>query len=69
MSRSRKILVWTGVVAALIVPFALAAMSPYLAWRGPAYIIAGFAGIIAMGLLFLQPLLAGGRNNGNRDDQ
>ena len=60
MSRPRKILVWAGVAAALIVPFALAAMSPYLAWRGPAYIVAGFAGIIAMGLLFLQPLLAGG---------
>ena len=33
-------------------------MSPLLAWRGPAYIIAGLAGVIAMALLLLQPLFA-----------
>lgn len=35
-------------------------MSPLLAWRGPVYIAAGFAGIAAMALLLLQPLLVGG---------
>lgn len=35
-------------------------MSPLLAWRDPIYILAGFAGIGAMALLFLQPLLAMG---------
>lgn len=35
-------------------------MSPLLAWREPIYILAGFAGVVAMGLLLLQPLLAGG---------
>lgn len=60
MSRPRNILVWAALGATLIVPFAFAASSPYLAWRGPAYIIAGFAGVIAMGLLLVQPLLIGG---------
>ncbi|MBC7281289.1 MAG: ferric reductase-like transmembrane domain-containing protein [Hoeflea sp.] len=35
-------------------------MSPLLQWRDPVYIIAGFAGVIAMALLLLQPLLAAG---------
>ncbi|MEO1138243.1 MAG: ferric reductase-like transmembrane domain-containing protein [Pseudomonadota bacterium] len=35
-------------------------MSPLLAWRDPVYIAAGFAGVIAMALMLLQPLLAGG---------
>ncbi|MFW8595890.1 ferric reductase-like transmembrane domain-containing protein [Cribrihabitans neustonicus] len=35
-------------------------MSPLLAWRQPVYIAAGFAGVIAMALLLVQPLLAGG---------
>ncbi len=39
---------------------AVAAASPLLAWRDPIYIAGGFAGVIAMGLLLLQPLLAGG---------
>lgn len=41
-------------------PVAAAALSPQLAWRGPVYILAGFAGIIALGILLLQPLLVGG---------
>lgn len=39
---------------------AAAAMSPLLEWREPVYIVAGFAGIVAMSLLLLQPLLAAG---------
>ena len=35
-------------------------MSPLLAWRDPIYIVAGFAGVFALGLLLLQPLLVGG---------
>lgn len=48
------------VAAAIAVPLAMAATSPLLAWRDPVYIAAGFAGVVAMGLLLLQPLLAGG---------
>ena len=41
-------------------PIAAAAVSPQLEWRHPVYIAAGFAGIIALGLLLVQPLLIGG---------
>ncbi|MEP4196968.1 MAG: ferric reductase-like transmembrane domain-containing protein [Aliishimia sp.] len=41
----------------LSVAIAAAAMSPQLQWREPVYILAGFAGIFALGLLLLQPLL------------
>jgi hypothetical protein len=34
--------------------------SPLLAWRGPVYILAGFAGIFALGAMLFQPLLIGG---------
>lgn len=57
---ARTILVWAVLAAAVCVPIALAAASPLLAWRGPIYILAGFAGIIALGLTLFQPLLIGG---------
>lgn len=41
----------------MIVPVVAAAFSPLLAWRRPVYIVAGFAGIVGMILLLLQPLL------------
>lgn len=41
-------------------PIIAAAASPLLAWREPIYIAAGFAGIVAMALMLVQPLLAGG---------
>ncbi len=43
-----------------MVPLVAAAASPLLAWRDPVYVAAGFAGVVALGLLLLQPLLAGG---------
>tara|TARA_R110002020_G_scaffold52911_11_gene148397 strand:+ start:3950 stop:4561 length:612 start_codon:yes stop_codon:yes gene_type:complete len=58
--RLRHFLVWAAIVLAIAVPLAFAATSPLLAWRGPAYIVAGLAGVIAMAVLLLQPLLAGG---------
>src|ERR1043166_8181192 len=53
-------LIWAALAAALCVPVAAAVSSPLLAWRGPVYIVAGFAGILALGLMLVQPLLAGG---------
>src|SRR3954451_3306689 len=53
-------MIWPAVGAAIAVPVTAAAVSPLLAWRGPLYIIAGFAGILALGLMLLQPLLGGG---------
>jgi len=53
-------LIWAALAAAIGVPLALAATSEQLAWRGPIYIVAGCAGIIALGLVLVQPLLAAG---------
>ncbi len=60
MRSARVTLIWAALVAAVCVPIAAAAASPLLAWRGPVYILAGFAGIIALGLVLVQPLLIGG---------
>ena len=54
------VLIWVALAAAVCVPIAAAAASPLLAWRGPLYILAGFAGIIALSLMLFQPLLIGG---------
>ncbi len=56
----RGALIWVLLVVALSDPIVLAAGSPLLAWRQPVYILAGFAGVVAMGLLMVQPLLAAG---------
>ena len=56
----RAVLIWVMLAAALAVPVVVAAASPVLAWRDPIYIAAGFAGVVALGLLLIQPLLAGG---------
>lgn len=57
---ARKVFFWAALALAIAVPIALAAASPQLAWRDPIYISAGFAGVIALGLLLIQPLLIGG---------
>ena len=57
---ARAILVWVVLAAAIGVPIALAATSELLEWRGPIYILAGFAGIVGLGLMLFQPLLIGG---------
>lgn len=54
------ILIWVALAFAIGVPIAAAAASEQLAWRGPLYILAGFAGIVALGLVLVQPLLIGG---------
>jgi predicted ferric reductase len=60
MPSARAIAIWAALGFALGVPIALAAASPQLAWRDPVYITAGFAGIVALGLMLVQPLLIGG---------
>ncbi|MBR0915646.1 ferric reductase-like transmembrane domain-containing protein [Bradyrhizobium japonicum] len=57
---ARVILIWVALALAIAVPIAAAAASEQLAWRGPLYILAGFAGIVALGLVLVQPLLIGG---------
>src|SRR5215510_12841301 len=60
MRLARVALIWAALAAAICVPIAAAATSPLLEWRGSVYILAGFAGIVGLGLLLVQPLLAGG---------
>jgi hypothetical protein len=60
MRLARVTLIWAALAAAVCVPIAAAATSPLLAWRDPVYILACFAGIIALGLVLVQPLLIGG---------
>ncbi|MEM8974870.1 MAG: ferric reductase-like transmembrane domain-containing protein [Pseudomonadota bacterium] len=57
---TKAVLVWAAVILAVGVPIVAAAFSPQLAWRHPPYIAAGFAGIVALALLLIQPLLIGG---------
>ena len=60
MRPARVTLIWAALTIAICAPIAAAAASPLLAWRGPVYIVAGFAGIVGLGLLLVQPLLIGG---------
>jgi predicted ferric reductase len=56
----RPLLVWALIAGALALPVIAAARSPLLAYREPVYVAAGLAGVAALALLLLQPLLAGG---------
>ncbi len=58
MDRSSKAIIWIVVVLAVAVPLVAATFSPLHQWRSPVYIAAGFAGILALILVFFQPLLA-----------
>jgi len=60
MKRIRNAGIWLCIAAVLIVPLFASTMSPLLAWRNPVYIVAGFGGVIALCLMLLQPMLAGG---------
>jgi predicted ferric reductase len=60
MAVVRAPLIWAGLAVAVGVPLAVAAASPLLAWRDPVYIASGLAGVIALSLLLIQPLLAAG---------
>src|SRR3954470_18776642 len=60
MKLAKATLIWAALAAVICLPIAFAAASPLLEWRGPVYILAGFAGIIALGLVLMHPLLIGG---------
>lgn len=68
MSRliARWRLKWVLCVLAIAIVVGLAAMSPLLQWRGPIYIAACFAGIIAFCVMLVQPLLITGDLPTNR---
>ncbi|WP_245883991.1 ferric reductase-like transmembrane domain-containing protein [Hartmannibacter diazotrophicus] len=46
--------------AVVAVPIVLAALSPLLAYRSVPYTVGGFAGILCLAVLFIQPVLAAG---------
>lgn len=56
----RSALIWGALALTLALPVVAAGFSPYLAWREPIYILAGFAGIIGLAVMVVQPLLASG---------
>lgn len=60
MRSARAALIWAALFAAIGVPMALAARSEFIQWRDWIYITAGFAGIVALGLVLVQPLLIAG---------
>lgn len=60
MRLGRATLIWAALAVAFGVPIAAATVSPLLAWRDPLYILACFSGIIALGLVLVQPLLIAG---------
>ncbi len=60
MPSVRAMLIWLALGAAIAVPVAVAAFSPLLAWRDPIYVAAGFAGVIGLAVLVVQPLLVAG---------
>lgn len=66
MGPARAALAWAALGMAIVLPISVAAKSPLLAWRDPVYIAASLAGVIAMALLLLQPLLAAGHLPGLR---
>lgn len=60
LKSSWALLIWALFLVAVILPIAAAGASPLLAYRDGVYIAAGFAGVIALVLLLLQPLLISG---------
>jgi len=56
----RAILIWAALAGVIAVPVVVAAGSEYIQYRSAVYVTAGFAGVIALALLLLQPLLASG---------
>ena len=58
-SKQRSVLFWAGLAVVLGIPIFAAITSPLLQWRQPIYIVAGFAGVLALCLLLVQPLAIG----------
>jgi hypothetical protein len=60
MRSAKVILIWVALAAAICVPIAFAAVSPLIEYRSTVYTVGAFAGIVAMCLMLVQPLLIGG---------
>ncbi len=60
VSLTRTLLIWSVLLLTFAIPIIAAAFSPQLQWRDSIYILAGFAGVVSLCLLLVQPLLIGG---------
>lgn len=60
MAPARAIAIWAALAGVIALPLVVAAGSDYLPYRSAIYIVAGFAGAVALALLLVQPLLAAG---------
>lgn len=58
--RLSAVLAWVLLGFVIITPVAIASSSPLLTGRDAIYVMAGIAGVIALALLVVQPLLAAG---------
>jgi predicted ferric reductase len=54
------LLVWCGIAACIFIPVGIATTDPVLASRDGFWIVGGMAGVVALAILLLQPLLAWG---------
>lgn len=60
MQTVKATLIWLALALVIGLAVGIAATSPLLAYRQPVYIASGLAGVIALALLLVQPLLVGG---------
>jgi predicted ferric reductase len=60
LSPAAKVFRWLLVSSVAIIPLAVAAASPLLASRDAMWVLGGMAGVVALALLFLQPVLISG---------
>ncbi len=60
MIGARAALAWGALALAVALPLGVAALSPLHAYRSAPYVAASLAGVLALGLLLVQPLLAAG---------
>jgi len=58
--RLYTLIIWVVLAGAMTSPMAIAATSPLLGARTGVYIMAGMAGVVALALLLIQPLLVAG---------
>jgi hypothetical protein len=58
------VLIWLCLMVAVCAPLALAALSPLHVWRSAVYVAGSLSGVVALGLMLVQPLLAGGYLSG-----
>lgn len=60
LTRARTATIWAALAIIILAPLIIAAANPLHASRNAAYVVASLAGVAALGLLALQPILAYG---------